>query len=219
MNFRIAASILSANFSFLKQEVDDVLHAGADMIHVDVMDNHYVPNLSFGNIVTQSLVKEGVTAPLDVHLMCTPVDSMIEQFSHAGISYITFHPEATHHVHRSLKLIQSFGIKSGVALNPSTPISVLEPIIDELDIICLMSVNPGFSAQSFIPSIYQKIEAVRALIEQTGKEILLEVDGGININNVAAVKNAGADTFVMGSALFNSPNYKETITAVHQRLR
>ena len=218
MNFKIAASILSANFSFLKQEVDDVIDAGADIIHVDVMDNHYVPNLSFGKIVTQSLVKEGVTVPLDVHLMCQPVDSMIEQFSHSGISYITFHPEASYHIHRSLKLIQSFGIKSGLALNPSTSISLLEPIIDELDIICLMSVNPGFSGQSFIPSVYQKIEAVRQLINQTGKEILLEVDGGINISNISAVKNAGADTFVMGSALFNSPNYKETIAAVHQKL-
>jgi len=207
----IAPSILSANFISLGEEVDSVLSSGADFIHFDVMDNHYVPNLSFGPLVCSALKKEGVKAPIDVHLMCKPVDRLIEAFIEAGADIITFHPEATEHIDRSLDLILNAGLKAGLAFNPATPLHYLDHIIDKLDLILIMSVNPGFGGQSFIPSSLNKIKEVRKLITKSGKDILLEVDGGINHQTIASVANAGADVFVMGSAIFNSNNYEKVI--------
>ena len=209
--FWIAPSILSANFYKLGEEIEKVLNAGAHLIHFDVMDNHYVPNLTIGPLVCDSIKQNNSNALVDVHLMCEPVDDLIVQFADAGANYITFHPEASKHVDRSIKLIKSKNIKAGLVLNPATPLNILEYEIENLDMILLMSVNPGFAGQKFIDHVLKKIESTRTLIEKTGKDIRLEVDGGINLENIKQVKNAGADTFVMGSAIFNSNSYEETI--------
>ena len=207
----IAPSILSADFARLGEEVNDVLDAGADIIHFDVMDNHYVENLTFGPMICKALRDYGVTAPIDVHLMVSPVDRMIESFAKAGASYITFHPEASLHVDRSLQLIKSHGCKAGLVLNPATPVHVLEHVWDYLDMILVMSVNPGFGGQKFIPSALDKLAKLRKMIDDSGKEIRLEIDGGVNTDNIADISKAGADTFVAGSAIFTQDNYKEII--------
>ncbi|PID64627.1 MAG: ribulose-phosphate 3-epimerase [Gammaproteobacteria bacterium] len=214
----IAPSILSADFARLGEEVDNVLTAGADIVHFDVMDNHYVPNLTFGSMICEALRKHGITAPIDVHLMVSPVDDLIKQFADAGASYITFHPEASAHVDRSLQLIKSLGCKAGLVLNPATPLSVLDYTLDNLDMVLLMSVNPGFGGQSFIPHTLEKIHATRQRITDSGKNVRLEVDGGIKVNNIAEVKAAGADTFVAGSAIFNESDYKAVIDAMRVEL-
>lgn len=216
--FQISASILSADFARLGEEAAAVLKAGADMIHFDVMDNHYVPNLTFGPMICKALRDYGIKAPIDVHLMVTPVDSLIEAFAKAGASQITFHPEATHHLDRSLQLIRDHGCKAGLALNPATPLSWLEHVDDKLDLILLMSVNPGFSGQRFISSALQKITAVRQWINRTRPDIHLEVDGGVKIDNIAEIAKAGADMFVAGSAIFDSEDYQKTITALRTQL-
>ena len=215
----IAPSILSANFARLGEEVDNVLAAGADIVHFDVMDNHYVPNLTIGPMVCEALRKHGVTAPIDVHLMVTPVDTMIKEFADAGATYITFHPEASDHVDRSLQLIDDLGCKAGLVFNPATSLSWLEHVMDRIDMILLMSVNPGFGGQSFIKSTLAKLQMARERIDTTGREIRLEVDGGVKIENIASIKKAGADTFVAGSAIFGTDNYAETIAAMRQELR
>ncbi len=207
----IAPSILSANFACLGQEVDNVLAAGADIVHFDVMDNHYVPNLTVGPLVCKALRDHGVTAPIDVHLMVSPVDRMITDFIEAGATYITFHPDATDHVDRSLQLIKDGGCKAGLVFNPATPLHDLDYVMDKLDMILLMSVNPGFGGQSFIPSTLQKLKQVRKRIDDSGLDIRLEVDGGVKVDNIAEIAAAGADTFVAGSAIFNSDNYQQTI--------
>ncbi len=198
----IAPSILSANFAKLGEEVDNVLAAGADIVHFDVMDNHYVPNLTIGPLVCEALRKHGVTAPIDVHLMVKPVDRIVGDFAAAGASYITFHPEASEHVDRTLQLIRGEGCKSGLVLNPATPLSHLDYVLDKLDMILLMSVNPGFGGQSFIPSALTKLQQVRRLIDASGLDIRLEIDGGVKADNIAEIKTAGADTFVSGSGIF-----------------
>ena len=210
-NFIIAPSILSADFLNLGNEIQSVLDSGAEMIHFDVMDNHYVPNLSFGPLVCKALKKGNVKAPIDVHLMCKPVDNLINSFIKEGADIITFHPEASEHIDRSINMIKDAGLKAGLAFNPATPLHYLDHVIDKLDLILIMSVNPGFGGQQFIRSSLEKIKAVRQLIEKTNKDILLEVDGGINLNTIKEVAQAGADTFVMGSAIFNSENYTTTI--------
>lgn len=207
----IAPSILSADFARLGEEVNDVLDAGADIIHFDVMDNHYVENLTFGPMICKALRDYGVTAPIDVHLMVSPVDRMIESFAKAGASYITFHPEASLHVDRSLQLIKSHGCKAGLVLNPATPVHILEHVWDYLDMILVMSVNPGFGGQKFIPSALDKLAKLRKMIDDSGREIRLEIDGGVNADNIADISKAGADTFVAGSAIFTQTNYKEII--------
>lgn len=207
----IAPSILSADFARLGEEVNDVLDAGADIIHFDVMDNHYVENLTFGPMICKALRDYGVTAPIDVHLMVSPVDRMIESFAKAGASYITFHPEASLHVDRSLQLIKSHGCKAGLVLNPATPVHILEHVWDYLDMILVMSVNPGFGGQKFIPSALDKLAKLRKMIDDSGREIRLEIDGGVNADNIAEISKAGADTFVAGSAIFTQDNYKEII--------
>ena len=214
----IAPSILSANFAKLGQEVDAVLKAGADLIHFDVMDNHYVPNLTIGPLVCESLRKYGVTAPIDVHLMVQGVDNLIVEFATAGASIITFHPESTNHVDRSLQLIKEKGMKAGLVFNPATPLSLLPYVIDKLDMILLMSVNPGFGGQKFIPAIIQKIQEARQIIDNSGHEIRLEVDGGIKVDNIGEIARAGADTFVAGSAIFQSENYENTIRQMKQEI-
>ncbi len=218
MDYIIAPSILSADFARLGEEVNAVLEAGADWIHVDVMDNHYVPNLTMGPLVCKALRDYGVNATLDVHLMVTPVDSLIPMFSDAGADMITFHPEATFHVHRTLELIKSHGCQAGVALNPATPIHLLENLMPNLDMILLMSVNPGFGGQSYIPQVTDKIRRVRNLIDNSGFDIRLQVDGGVNANNIHDVAQAGADTFVMGSAIFNTDDYAKTIAQLRSAL-
>ena len=215
--FRIAPSILSADFARLGEEVKNVIQAGADIIHFDVMDNHYVPNLTIGPLICQAL-RPHVSAPIDVHLMVKPVDRIIPDFAKAGANIITFHPEASEHIDRSLQLIRDQGCKAGLVLNPGTPLHYLEHVMDKLDIILLMSVNPGFGGQSFIPHTLKKIAAVRKLIDETGRDIMLEVDGGIKVDNIAAVAAAGADTFVAGSAIFGQPNYHDVITAMRAEL-
>lgn len=217
-DYWIAPSILSADFAQLGQEVDAVLDAGADIVHFDVMDNHYVPNLSFGPLVCQALRNYGVKSIIDVHLMVKPVDSLIEPFAKAGADYITFHPEASDHVDRTIQLIKASGCKVGVVLNPATSISVLDHVLDSLDMVLLMSVNPGYGGQTFISHVLEKITRIRSLIDSKNRPIRLEVDGGITPNNIRDVAAAGADTFVMGSALFGSDDYKKTIQTVRQQL-
>lgn len=207
----IAPSILSADFARLGEEVDNVLAAGADWVHFDVMDNHYVPNLTIGPLICEALRKHGVTAPIDVHLMVEPVDRLIPDFINAGASLISFHPEASKHVDRSIKLIKESGIQAGLVFNPATPIEILEYTLEHLDLVLVMSVNPGFGGQSFIPGVLPKIEKIRKLIDASGRDIRLEIDGGVNKNTIRDIYNAGVDTFVAGSAIFNSPDYKETI--------
>lgn len=214
----IAPSILSADFSRLGEEVDSVIQAGADIIHFDVMDNHFVPNLTIGPLVCESLRKYGIKAPIDVHLMTEPVDSLIKDFATAGATYITFHPEASTHIHRSLELIRSLGCKSGLVFSPGTPLNCLEYLIEEIDMILIMSVNPGFGGQSFIKSSLDKISASREIISESGRDIRLEVDGGVKIDNIAEIASAGADTFVAGSAIFGSENYQKTISSMKEEI-
>ena len=207
----IAPSILSADFARLGEEVDNVLKAGADIVHFDVMDNHFVPNLTIGPLVCDALRKHGVTAPIDVHLMVEPVDRIIPDFAKAGASYITFHPEASRHIDRSLQMIRDLGCKSGLVFNPATPLSYLEHVLDKVDMILLMSVNPGFGGQSFLPSALPKLRQARQIIDDSGFDIRLEIDGGVNTSNIREIKAAGADTFVAGSAIFGKPDYKAVI--------
>ena len=211
----IAPSILSANFAKLGEEVDNVLAAGADWVHFDVMDNHYVPNLTIGPLVCEALRKHGVTAPIDVHLMVEPVDRLVPDFAKAGASLISFHPEASRHVHRTIQLIKAQGCQAGVVLNPATPVEVLDYVLEELDLVLLMSVNPGFGGQSFIPSALDKLRAVRQRIDavtaRTGKAIRLEIDGGVKPDNIAEIAAAGADTFVAGSAIFGQRDYAAVV--------
>ena len=211
LNSVIAPSILSANFARLGEEVDNVLAAGADWVHFDVMDNHYVPNLTIGPLVCEALRKHGVTAPIDVHLMVEPVDAIIPMFAKAGATHISFHPEASRHVHRSIQLIKSLGCSAGVVLNPATPVEVLDYVLDELDYVLLMSVNPGFGGQAFIPSTLEKLRRVRERIDASGRDIRLEIDGGVKPDNIGEIAAAGADTFVAGSAIFGQPDYREVI--------
>lgn len=214
----IAPSILSANFANLGQDVDNVLAAGADIVHFDVMDNHYVPNLTIGPMVCKALRDHGVTAPIDVHLMVKPVDHMITEFIKAGATYITFHPDASDHIDRSLQIIKDAGCKAGLVFNPATPLHYLDHVMDKLDMILLMSVNPGFGGQSFIPSTLNKLRQVRSRIDESGLDIRLEVDGGVKVDNIAEIAAAGADTFVAGSAIFNSPDYAQTISKMHEEI-
>ncbi len=207
----IAPSILSADFARLGEEVDNVLAAGADVVHFDVMDNHFVPNLTIGPLVCDALRKHGVTAPIDVHLMIEPVDRIIPDFAKAGASYITFHPEASVHIDRTLQLIKDNGCKAGLVFNPGTPLDHLDYVMDKLDMILLMSVNPGFGGQSFIPTALDKLREVRKRIDDSGLDIRLEIDGGVKVDNIRAIKEAGADTFVAGSAIFGKPDYKQVI--------
>jgi ribulose-phosphate 3-epimerase len=217
-DYLIAPSILSADFARLGDEVTNVLSSGADVVHFDVMDNHYVPNLTIGPLVCEALRKHGVTAPIDVHLMVKPVDRIIPDFAKAGASYITFHPEASEHIDRSLQLIRESGCKSGLVFNPATPLDCLKYVMDKVDIILLMSVNPGFGGQSFIPSTLNKLREARKLIDESGHDIRLEVDGGVKIDNIGEIAKAGADMFVAGSAIFNTPDYKVTIDAMRAEL-
>ena len=214
----IAPSILSADFSRLGDEVRAVLAAGADIVHFDVMDNHYVPNLTIGPLVCEALRKAGIDAPIDVHLMVKPVDRIVPDFAKAGATYITFHPEASEHVDRTIGLIRECGCKPGLVFNPATPLNWLEHVIEKIDMVLLMSVNPGFGGQSFIPSALPKIAKVRELIDRTGLPIRLEVDGGIKVDNIEAVAAAGADTFVAGSAIFGAKDYGATISAMRERI-
>jgi len=214
----IAPSILSADFARLGEEVDAVLEAGADWIHFDVMDNHFVPNLTIGPMVCKALRDYGVTAPIDVHLMVKPIDNLIEDFAKAGATYITFHPEASDHVDRSLQLIKNHGCKTGLVLNPETSLNLLDNCWDKLDMVLLMSVNPGFGGQDFIPSVLDKISALRKTIDQKKLNIRLEVDGGIKLDNIAEVANAGADTFVSGSGIFGESSYQDVISKMRQSL-
>jgi ribulose-phosphate 3-epimerase len=214
----IAPSILSADFARLGEEVDAVLAAGADLIHFDVMDNHYVPNLTIGPLVCEALRKNGVEAPIDVHLMVKPVDRIIPDFAAAGASYISIHPEATEHVDRSLQLIREHGCKAGLVFNPATPLDWLDHVLERLDLVLLMSVNPGFGGQEFIDAVLPKIATVRGVLDRAGRPIRLEVDGGVKVANIGRIAAAGADTFVAGSAIFGSKDYKATIAAMRREL-
>lgn len=216
--FLIAPSILSADFARLGEEVDNVLSAGADIVHFDVMDNHYVPNLTIGPMVCEALRKHGVTAPIDAHLMVKPVDDMIKRFIDAGATYITFHPEASDHIDRSLQLIKDGGCKAGLVFNPATSLHYLDHVMDKIDMVLLMSVNPGFGGQKFIPSTLEKLKQARAKIDAVDKNIRLEIDGGVTVQNIAEIAAAGADTFVAGSAIFNTDNYEATISAMRAEL-
>lgn len=217
-DFLIAPSILSADFARLGEEVNAVLAAGADVIHFDVMDNHYVPNLTIGPMVCKALRDFRISAPIDVHLMVTPVDQLIQEFASAGADYISFHPEASHHVDRSLQLIRDQGCKSGLVFNPGSSIDCLQYLLDKIDVVLLMSVNPGFGGQKFIPSTLDKLRQVREIIDASGFPIRLEVDGGVSVNNIAEIAAAGADMFVAGSAIFNSADYADTISAMRAEL-
>ncbi len=217
-NYLIAPSILSADFAHLGEEVDGVLAAGADMVHFDVMDNHYVPNLTIGPLVCEALRKHGVTAPIDVHLMVKPVDRIIPDFAAAGATYITFHPEASEHIDRSLQLVRDQGCKAGLVFNPATPLTYLEYVMDKVDMVLLMSVNPGFGGQRFIPRTLDKLREARRLIDASGYDIRLEVDGGVKVDNIRAVAEAGADTFVAGSAIFDAVDYRAAIGAMRAEL-
>ena len=217
-DYWIAPSILSADFARLGAEVEAVLAAGADLVHFDVMDNHYVPNLTIGPLVCAALRKHGVTAPIDVHLMVKPVDRIIPDFAEAGATFISIHPEATEHLDRSLQLIRELGCKSGLVFNPATPLDWLDHVLDKLDLVLLMSVNPGFGGQKFIASTLPKIATVREIIDRSGRPIRIEVDGGIKIDNIGAAAAAGADTFVAGSAVFGSDDYRATIAAMRREL-
>ncbi len=216
--FAIAPSILSADFARLGEEVDKVLAAGADIVHFDVMDNHYVPNLTIGPMVCAALRKYGIRAPIDAHLMVKPVDRIIGDFIEAGASYITFHPEASEHIDRSLQLIRDGGCKAGLVFNPATSLECLKYVMDKVDMILLMSVNPGFGGQKFIPGTLDKLREARALIDASGREIRLEIDGGVNVKNIREIAAAGADTFVAGSAIFNAPDYAEVIAQMRAEL-
>ena len=216
--FVIAPSILSADFARLGEDVERVLAAGADTVHFDVMDNHYVPNLTIGPMVCTALRKYGITAPIDVHLMVKPVDRLIGDFIEAGASYITFHPEASEHIDRSLQLIKHGGCKAGLVFNPATSLDVLKYVLDKVDMVLLMSVNPGFGGQSFIPGTLDKLREARELIDASGLPIRLQVDGGVNVQNIKQIAQAGADTFVAGSAIFNAPDYQQVISAMRAEL-
>jgi ribulose-phosphate 3-epimerase len=214
----IAPSILSANFARLGEEVDAVLAAGADWVHFDVMDNHYVPNLTIGPLVCEALRKHGVKAPIDVHLMVRPVDRLVPDFARAGASLISFHPEASDHIDRTLGLIRDSGCKTGLVFNPATPLDYLDYVLDKLDLVLIMSVNPGFGGQSFIPEALEKLRRARAIIDRSGRAIRLEIDGGVKIDNIADIAGAGADTFVAGSAIFGQKDYAATIAAMRKAI-
>ena len=211
-DYKIAPSILSADFARLGEEVDNVLKSGADIVHFDVMDNHYVPNLTIGPLVCDALRKHGVTAEIDVHLMIKPVDALVPDFARAGASYITFHPEASEHIDRTLQLIQGEGCKSGLVFNPATPLDYLEYVLDKVDMVLLMSVNPGFGGQSFIPGTLDKLREARKIIDASGRDIRLEIDGGVKVNNIREIAEAGADTFVAGSAIFGAASDSDANT-------
>ena len=217
-DYKIAPSILSADFARLGDEVNHVLDAGADIVHFDVMDNHYVPNLTIGPLVCEALRSHGVTADIDVHLMVKPVDRIIPDFAKAGATYITFHPEASEHIDRSLSLVRDVGCKSGLVFNPATPLDYLEYVIDKVDMILLMSVNPGFGGQSFIPQALPKLREARRIIDESGHDIRLEIDGGVKVDNIGEITAAGADTFVAGSAIFGADDYKATIDAMRAEI-
>lgn len=217
-DYLIAPSILSADFARLGEDVANVLQAGADVVHFDVMDNHYVPNLTIGPMVCQALRDYGITAPIDVHLMVKPVDSLVPQFAKAGASIITFHPEASEHIDRTLALIKEQGCQSGLVFNPATPLSYLDYVMDKVDVILLMSVNPGFGGQSFIDATLDKLRAVRQRIDDSGRDIRLEVDGGVKVDNIRAIAEAGADMFVAGSAIFSQPDYQVVIEQMRAEL-
>ncbi len=217
-DYMIAPSILSADFARLGEEVTHVLAAGADIVHFDVMDNHYVPNLTIGPLVCGALRKHGVTAPIDVHLMIKPVDRIVPDFAAAGATYITFHPEASEHVDRTLQLIHGEGCKAGLVFNPATPLDYLHWVIDKVDLVLLMSVNPGFGGQKFIPYVLDKLREARKIIDASGRDIRLEVDGGVKIDNIRSIAEAGADTFVAGSAIFGTDDYKATIATMRKEL-
>ncbi|MEE4161482.1 MAG: ribulose-phosphate 3-epimerase [Woeseiaceae bacterium] len=214
----IAPSILSADFARLGDDVRAVLDAGADIVHFDVMDNHYVPNLTIGPLVCEALRNYGIEAPIDVHLMIEPVDAIVPDFAKAGASYITFHPEASRHVDRTLGLIHEHDVKAGLVFNPATPLSWLEYVLDKVDMVLIMSVNPGFGGQAFIPSSLDKLRQAREMIDASGREIRLEIDGGVKVGNIGAIAAAGADTFVAGSAIFGSEDYEETIAAMRREI-
>jgi ribulose-phosphate 3-epimerase len=217
-DYKIAPSILSADFARLGEEVTQVLESGADIVHFDVMDNHYVPNLTIGPLVCEALRNHGVTADIDVHLMVKPVDRIIPDFAKAGATYITFHPEASEHIDRSLSLVHENGCKSGLVFNPATPLDYLKHVIDKVDMILLMSVNPGFGGQSFIPEALTKLREARKIIDDSGRDIRLEIDGGVKVDNIGEIAAAGADTFVAGSAIFGADNYKATIDAMRAEI-
>lgn len=217
-DYKIAPSILSADFARLGEEVVNVLDAGADIVHFDVMDNHYVPNLTIGPLVCEALRKHGVTAEIDVHLMVKPVDRIIPDFAKAGASYITFHPEASEHIDRSLSLVRDMGCKSGLVFNPATPLDYLKYVMDKVDMVLLMSVNPGFGGQSFIPATLAKLREARKMIDESGYDIRLEIDGGVKTDNIREIAEAGADTFVAGSAIFNTEDYRATISKMRDEL-